>query len=121
MALNLQPNQEGLLECQGRIQGEYPVYIPETSILGLRLVEEAHKETLHGGVRLTMARVCVLDSKIETVDEESAQELSWVQEVSSISICSLAASKPADYPYSRDQPVPSDWSGLRWSNPISSV
>ena len=57
MALNLQPNQEGLLECQGRIQGEYPVYIPETSILGLRLVEEAHKETLHGGVGLTMARV----------------------------------------------------------------
>ena len=63
----------------------------------------------------------LLDSKIETADEESAQELSWVQEVSSISICSLAASKPADYPYSRDQPVPSDWSGLRWSNPISSV
>ena len=57
VALNLQPNQEGLLECRGRIQGEYPVYIPETSILGLRLVEEAHKETLHGGVGLTMARV----------------------------------------------------------------
>ena len=43
VALNLQPNQEGLLECRGRIQGEYPVYIPETSILGLRLVEEAHE------------------------------------------------------------------------------
>ena len=57
MALNLQPNQEGLLECWSRIQGEYPVYIPETSILGLRLVEEAHKETMHGGVGLTMARV----------------------------------------------------------------
>ena len=58
VALNLQPNQEGLLECRCRVQGEYPVYIPETSILGLRLVEEAHKETLHGGVGLTMARVC---------------------------------------------------------------
>ena len=57
VALNLQPNQEGLLECWGRIQGEYPVYIPETSILGLRPVEEAHKETMHGGVGLTMARV----------------------------------------------------------------
>ena len=57
VALNLQPNQEGLLECRGRIQGEYPVYIPETSILGLRPVEEAHKETMHGGVGLTMARV----------------------------------------------------------------
>ena len=57
VALNLQPNQDGLLECRGRIQGEYPVYIPETSMLGLRLVEEAHQETLLGGVGLTMAKV----------------------------------------------------------------
>ena len=127
VALNLQPNQEGLLEYRGRIQGEYPVYIPETNILGLRPVEEVHKETMHGGVGLTMARVRArywipkLRLKIETADEESAQELSWVQEVSSIGICSPAAWKPADYPYSRDQPVPSDWSELRWSNPISSV
>ena len=53
MALNLHPNQDGILECRG----EYPVYIPETSMLGLRLVEKAHRETLHGGVGLTMARV----------------------------------------------------------------
>ena len=52
VALNLQPNKDGLLECRGRIQGEYPVYIPETSMLGLRLVEQAHQETLHGGVGL---------------------------------------------------------------------
>ena len=57
VALNLQPNQDGLLECRGRIQGQYPVYIPETSMLGLRVVEEAHQETLHGGVGLTMAKV----------------------------------------------------------------
>jgi len=48
VVLNLQPNQDGLLECWGRIQGEYQVYIPETSMLGPRLVEEAHQETLHG-------------------------------------------------------------------------
>ena len=53
VALNLQPNQHGLLECRGRIQGEYPVYIPETSMLGLRLVEEAWGLT----VGLTMAKV----------------------------------------------------------------
>lgn len=34
MALNLQPNQEGL-ESAGAEYKEYPVYIPETSILGL--------------------------------------------------------------------------------------
>ena len=57
MALNPHPNQDGVLECRGRIQGKVPVYIPETSMLGLQLVEEAHQETLHGGVGLTMAKV----------------------------------------------------------------
>lgn len=25
--LNLQPSEEGVLECQGQIQGEYPIYL----------------------------------------------------------------------------------------------
>ena len=29
VALNLEPRNDGLLECRGRIQGEYPVYIPD--------------------------------------------------------------------------------------------
>ena len=57
VALNLQPNQEGLLECRGRVQGEYPIYLPYNSILSLRLTEEAHRQTLHGGVGLTMAKM----------------------------------------------------------------
>ena len=57
VALNLQPNQEELLECRGRIQGEYPIYLPYNSMLSLRLTEEAHRQTLHGGVGLTMAKV----------------------------------------------------------------
>ena len=57
VALNLQPNQEGLLECRGRVQGEYPVYLPGTSMLSFRIVEQAHQQTLHGGVGLTMAKV----------------------------------------------------------------
>lgn len=42
----------------------------------------------------------LLDSKIETADKESAQELSWVQEVSSIS---NAASPPGNLPTTRTQ------------------
>ena len=57
MVLNLHPNQNVILEYLGQMQGEYPVYIPETSELGLQLVEEAHQETRHGGVGLTMAKV----------------------------------------------------------------
>ena len=123
VALNLQPNQDGLLECRGRIQGEYPVYIPETSTLGLRLVEEAHQETLHRGVGLTMAKVRARYwiPKVRQLAKKSARELSWVQELSSIGVCSSTAWKPAVYPNSRNQPVSSDWSRLRWSNPISSV
>ena len=30
LKLNLQPNQHGVLECRGRVQGHYPVYTPNT-------------------------------------------------------------------------------------------
>ena len=41
----------------GRIQGQYPLYIPQRSILAEKIVHEAHKRTMHGGVILTMAPV----------------------------------------------------------------
>ena len=49
MALNLHPNHLGVLECQ--------VYLPDNSTLSFRIVEQAHHQTLHGGVGLTMAQV----------------------------------------------------------------
>ena len=57
LRLNLQPNDKGVLVCKGRIQGDYPIYLPDTSTYAQRIVEEAHKSTLHGGVGLTMAKV----------------------------------------------------------------
>ena len=53
--LNLKMNQEGIYECHGRIQGDYPVFIPNKSVLAEKLVEEAHLQTIHVGVTLTMA------------------------------------------------------------------
>ena len=32
LRLNLQPNTFGILECRGRIQGRYPVYLPDASL-----------------------------------------------------------------------------------------
>ena len=55
--LNLQPNQDGVLECRGRIEGEYPVYLPTNSQFSRKLVENAHLTTHHGGVPATMAEV----------------------------------------------------------------
>ena len=48
--LNLQENNLGILECRGRIIGEYPVYIPDIHPFATSLVREAHITTLHGGV-----------------------------------------------------------------------
>ena len=55
--LNLQPNADGLLECRGRIEGDYPVFLPRNNIFTQRVVEQAHLSTLHGGVATTMAKV----------------------------------------------------------------
>ena len=55
--LNLKMNQEGIYECHGRILGDYPVFIPNKSLLAEKLVQEAHLQTIHGGVTLTMARI----------------------------------------------------------------
>ena len=57
LQLNLQENQNGVLECRGRIQGDYPVYLPDNHLYTEKLVTEAHLGTLHGGVGLTMAKV----------------------------------------------------------------
>lgn len=57
LQLNLQENDNGLLECRGRIQGDYPIYVPDSHHFADKIVAEAHQNTLHGGVGLTMARV----------------------------------------------------------------
>jgi hypothetical protein len=57
VALNLQPGKDKLLECRGRIQGKYPIYVPDHHLISQRIVEEAHQHTLHGGAGLTMGHV----------------------------------------------------------------
>ncbi len=55
--LNLQENDLGILECRGRIIGEYPIYIPDLHPFSSSLVRESHLTTLHGGVGMTMPKV----------------------------------------------------------------
>ena len=57
LRLNLQPNQRGILECRGRIQGMYPTYLPDKHLYTQKLVHHEHLRTLHGGVGLTMTSV----------------------------------------------------------------
>ncbi|CAB4034382.1 Hypothetical predicted protein, partial [Paramuricea clavata] len=55
--LNLQHNRSGIMECRGRIEGDYPVYLPTNTVFAKKVVEQAHIITLHGGVPATMAEV----------------------------------------------------------------
>ena len=47
----------GVLVCHGRVQGELPIYVPDSAMLAQKIVEEAHMLTLHGGIGLTMTQV----------------------------------------------------------------
>ena len=40
--MNLQKNTNNMYECRGRIQGDYPIYIPKDSLLAEKIVQEAH-------------------------------------------------------------------------------
>ena len=55
--LNLQVNKEGVLECRGRIQGQYPIYLPDCHAITAKIVNEEHLKTLHGGIGATMTQV----------------------------------------------------------------
>ena len=46
-----------LLECRGRIQGHYPIFLPDSLPFTRKLVNRSHVDTPHGGVTLTMTKV----------------------------------------------------------------
>ena len=57
LQLNLQPNSGGVLESRGRIQGQQPVYLPDTQRYTEKFITQAYLATLHWGVVSTMAKV----------------------------------------------------------------
>ena len=57
LQLNLQKNEDGVLECRGRVQDHYPIFLPDGQRYTEKLVAQAHVAVLHGGVRSTMAKV----------------------------------------------------------------
>ena len=46
-----------MYKCRGRIQGGYPIYIPKDSLPAEKILQEAHIQTVQGGVSLTMGQV----------------------------------------------------------------
>ena len=56
--LNVQVYDKGVAECRGRIQGHYPIFLPDSALYNRKLVQQEHVQTLHGGLGLTMAKIC---------------------------------------------------------------
>ena len=56
LQLNVQENQDRVLECRGRIQGHYPVFLPDSAPYKRKLIHRSHVDTLHGGVVPTMIK-----------------------------------------------------------------
>ena len=55
--LDLHENVEGNYVWRGRIEGSHAVFVPRHSLLAEKLIFQAHKNILHGGVVLTMTKV----------------------------------------------------------------
>jgi hypothetical protein len=48
--LNLQRNSDDIYECRGRIQGNFPIYLPPIALITTKIIHNAHVQSLHGGV-----------------------------------------------------------------------
>ena len=56
--LNVETNDiDGVMYCKGRLQGEYPIYLPDAHPYTKSIVRDAQERTLHGGEGLTMTKV----------------------------------------------------------------
>ena len=55
--LDLKQNSEGIYVCKGRIQGAYPIYLPDESLLSEKIIFVAHSNTLHGEVLMAMINI----------------------------------------------------------------
>ena len=57
MRINLENNVEGVYICKGRLQGFYPIYLPQDSVLSKKVIFAEHKRLLHEGVAMTMSHI----------------------------------------------------------------
>ena len=57
LQLNLHPNGEHVLDCRGRIVGQYPIYLPDSHSFTAKMVFQDHLSTIHGGIGITMSKV----------------------------------------------------------------
>ena len=57
MRINLEKNDEGVYIFKGSLQGFYPIYLPQDSVLSIKVIFAEHKRSLHGGVAMAMSNI----------------------------------------------------------------
>ena len=58
--LHTAQNDERVYICKGRLQGCYPIYLTQDSVLSKKVIFAEHKRSLHGGVAMAMSHVRLL-------------------------------------------------------------
>jgi len=55
--VNLKKCEDGILRCVGQVPGYHPVFLPRDCKLASLMLQEVHKQMLHGEVSTTMCRI----------------------------------------------------------------
>ena len=55
--VNLEMDEDEILRCVSRVPGYYPIFLPGECELTSMVVQQVHKQMLHGGVSVTMCRM----------------------------------------------------------------
>ena len=105
--LNLQPNGDGALQCRGCIQGEHPIYLPDSVLLAAKAVQRAH--VTHNG----KCKREILDTPPPEIDEKSREKLQRLQTLSSRSFHKSSSNTSTKKKDRRKHAIQYDWCGLR--------
>ena len=118
MRLNLQKNEDGLVECRGRILGEYPFYVAGDHVLVRKLVEEVYLKTLQGGVGMTMAgiREKYWIAKLRQLAKQVIRSCHGFKKIQAVA---FANPPPRNLPQDRTQGnIPFQVTGVDYAGPV---
>ena len=114
LQLNLQPNCDGVQECWGRVQGHYPIYLPDGQRYMEKLVAQAHLATLHWGsweYNGESGRV-LLGATAEEINQKDCEVLPWMSAVQGAGLYLSTTRESSKGSHRGPNTLPSDWSGL---------
>ena len=114
--LNLQKNESGLLECHGRIVGQYPLYLPETSPFSEKLVE---RNTSWWNISHNdKSSTALLDTKTTQPREKGPKELLGMQKKPGQTISSSSTWPSSHQPNDRRHTLFRHRGRLCWSHTL---